>query len=106
VKKLLKNGALIPIFTKIILAMAVCLVIVIVGTAMLEFFGIRVIPIEIKYKREITNGNKIINDIEKYYEENKKLPDDRDWRAIEAIFRKAFLNLNSAVAVIQPKIRS
>ncbi|MDR0320524.1 MAG: hypothetical protein LBI28_03405 [Treponema sp.] len=58
------------------------------------FIVYNVLPIKIKYYDLINNGNKIVAELEIYYELNKKYPEEFDWEAIETIYRKTFFGDN------------
>ncbi|MDR0721214.1 MAG: hypothetical protein LBF75_00265 [Treponema sp.] len=44
-----------------------------------------------KYYKKINNGNKIVNEIESYYEINNIYPNDTNWAIIESIYKKTIL---------------
>ena len=58
----------------------------------IHFIYVFFVPFQIKMYREIEIGNKIIIEINNYFSENEKYPEDNDWKTIEYIYRSTFLN--------------
>lgn len=53
------------------------------------------LPIEITHKSDITYGNSLIENINSYKAENKKLPENEDWETLEKLgFRFENLGAN------------
>ena len=48
------------------------------------------LPFKIRYSKLISDGNKIINELDKYYSINKKYPEETDRETLNTIYREAF----------------
>jgi hypothetical protein len=60
------------------------------------------LPYQILYSDDIKKGNKIVNELDIYYNINNKYPEENDWETLNNIYIKAFLDDNLKLESTRP----